>query len=145
MKPSIWNGTPSRTQLVRLWTLKNSSRKFNSNCKPTEQFGTGSGRSVELNTAKTSLILTYAAKDGDVPAVQLTDSTNDGAFVLNTPEVTREAIIQTQEMFDNNGRFLRSGNLVIEHIDTDNTAASFGNQSHFRHTRQQEREPDRHV
>jgi flagellin len=90
----------------------------------TEQFGTGSGRTVELNTGNTSLILTYAAKDGDVPAVQLTDSTNDGAFVLNTPEVTREAIIQTQEMFDNNGRFLRSGNLVIEHIDTDNTAAS---------------------
>jgi len=90
----------------------------------TEQFGTGSGRTVELNIGNTNLILTYAAKDGDVPAVQLVDSTNDGAFVLNTPEVTREAIIQTQEMFDNNGRFLRSGNLVIEHIDTDNTAAS---------------------
>ena len=86
----------------------------------TEQFGTGSGRSVAVDGVSNELIITYSANDGDVHDIQLTDKSNDGYFVLNPVEVSRDALTQTQEKFDNNGRFLRSGNLVIEHIDTNN-------------------------
>ncbi len=84
----------------------------------TDKFGTGSGRSVAISG--TSLVLTYAAKDQDVAAAQLVDASNDGFFKVGTVAVSRNAITQTDENFDNNGRFLRSGNLVIEHTDTNN-------------------------
>jgi flagellin-like hook-associated protein FlgL len=84
----------------------------------TEQFGSGSGRSVAISGS--SLVLTYAAKDQDVPAAQLVDSSNDGFFKVGSVAVSRNAITQTDENFDNNGRFLRSGNLVIEHTDMNN-------------------------
>ena len=85
----------------------------------TDQFGTGSGRSVEVN-ASDELVITFSAKDGDVPDVVLADTANDDFFKIDTLTVSRDAVTQTQEMFDNNGRFLRSGNLVIEHVDTNN-------------------------
>jgi flagellin len=84
----------------------------------TDQFGSGSGRSVAISG--TSLVLTYAAKDQDVPATQLVDASNDGFFKVGSVTVSRNAITQTDENFDNNGRFLRSGNLVIEHTDLNN-------------------------
>ena len=86
----------------------------------TNQWGTGSGRTVEISGSK--LILTYAAKDGDVQSAQLADTSNDGFFKVGAIEVSRNALIQTQEMFDSNGRFLKSGNLVIEHVDVDNNS-----------------------
>jgi len=100
--------------------------QIQSQLQATDQFGSGSGRTVEIGTGVNAnkLIVTYAAKDGDVQNIQLTDTSNDNYFSIGSVVVTRDAITQTQEMFDNNGRFLRSGNLVIEHIDTDNTAAS---------------------
>ena len=85
----------------------------------TEQFGTGSGRTVEVN-ASDELVVTYAAKDGDVSDIVLADTANDDFFKIDTLSVSRDAVTQTQESFDNNGRFLRSGNLVIEHVDTNN-------------------------
>jgi len=84
----------------------------------TDRFGSGSGRKVEIDG--TNIVLTYAAKDGDVPSVQWVDASNSGFFKVDNLDVTRNAVIQTQEMFDANGRFLRSGNLVIEHTDTNN-------------------------
>ena len=87
----------------------------------TDQFGSGSGRSVAISGS--NLVLTYAAKDGDVSNAQLVDASNDGFFKVNTPTVSRNAVTQTQEMFDNNGRFLRSGNLVLEHTDVNNDGA----------------------
>ena len=86
----------------------------------TNQWGAGSGRTVEISGTK--LILTYAAKDGDVQSAQLQDASNDGFFKVGSIEVSRNALIQTQEMFDSNGRFLKSGNLVIEHVDVDNNS-----------------------
>ena len=86
----------------------------------TNQWGAGSGRTVEISGSK--LILTYAAKDGDVQSAQLQDASNDGFFKVGSTEVSRNALIQTQEMFDSNGRFLKSGNLVIEHVDVDNNS-----------------------
>ncbi len=86
----------------------------------TEQFGAGSGRTVAVDGATNQLVITYSANDGDVHDIQLTDKSNDGYFVLDPVVVSRDAITQTQEKFDNNGRFLRSGNLVIEHVDTNN-------------------------
>ena len=87
----------------------------------TDQFGTGSGRSVAVDSSN-KLVITYAAKDGNVTDVQLVDSANDGYFTVASGGVvvSRSAITQTQEVFDNNGRYLRSGNLVIEHVDTNN-------------------------
>ena len=84
----------------------------------TDKFGTGSGRTVEISGTK--LILTYAAKDGDVSAAQLEDASNDGFFKIGSVDVSRNAVTQTNERFDNNGRFMRSGNLVIEHKDMNN-------------------------
>jgi len=95
------------------------AKQIQTQLQSTDQFGTGSGRTVEIN-ASNDLVLTYSAKDGDVPNVQLTDKSNDNFFVISSLTVSRDAVTQTQEMFDNNGRFLRSGNLVIEHVDTDN-------------------------
>jgi len=86
----------------------------------TNQWGAGSGRTVEISGSK--LILTYAAKDGDVQSAQLADASNDGFFKVGSIEISRNALIQTQEMFDSNGRFLKSGNLVIEHVDVDNNS-----------------------
>ena len=87
----------------------------------TDQFGAGSGRTVEISGS--NLVLTYAAKDGDVSSAQLSDASNDGFFKVGTLSVSRNAVTDTQEMFDSNGRFLRSGNLVIEHVDTDNNGS----------------------
>jgi flagellin len=100
--------------------------QIQSQLQATDQFGSGSGRTVAIGTGAdlNKLIITYAAKDGDVQNVQLTDTSNDNYFTVGAVAVTRDAITQTQELFDNNGRFLRSGNLVIEHVDTNNTAAS---------------------
>jgi flagellin len=84
----------------------------------TDRFGTGSGRTVEISGS--NLILTYAAKDGDVSNAQLVDASNDGFFKVGSVTVSRNAVTQTNERFDNNGRFMRSGNLVIERIDTNN-------------------------
>jgi flagellin len=81
----------------------------------TDYFGSGSGRTVGISG--TSLVLTYAAKDGNVPTVLLEDGANDGYFKIDSVDVSRIAITQTVENFDNNGRFLLSGNLVIEHTD----------------------------
>ncbi|MFZ4848780.1 MAG: hypothetical protein ACOYL7_06605, partial [Caldilinea sp.] len=97
--------------------------QIQSQLEATDQFGSGSGRTVEVDGSD-NLVITYAAKDGDVQDIQLTDTSNDNYFTVGAVAVSRDAITQTQEMFDNNGRFLRSGNLVIEHVDTDNTAAS---------------------
>jgi flagellin len=97
--------------------------QIQSQLEATDQFGSGSGRTVEVDGSD-NLVITYAAKDEDVQDIQLTDTSNDNYFTIGTVTVSRDAITQTQEMFDNNGRFLRSGNLVIEHVDTDNTAAS---------------------
>ena len=92
--------------------------QFQQQLQATDQFGSGSGRSVAVSG--NNLVLTYAAKDGDVSDALLADSSNDGFFQVGTLNVSRNAVTQTQEMFDNNGRFLRSGNLVIEHTDTNN-------------------------
>jgi len=92
--------------------------QFQQQLQATDQFGSGSGRSVGISG--NNLVLTYAAKDGDVSDALLADSSNDGFFQVGTLNVSRNAVTQTQEMFDNNGRFLRSGNLVIEHTDTNN-------------------------
>ena len=92
--------------------------QFQQQLQATDQFGSGSGRSVAVSG--NNLVLTYAAKDGDVSDALLADSSNDGFFQVGTLNVSRNAVTQTQEMFDNNGRFLRSGNLVIEHVDTNN-------------------------
>ena len=92
--------------------------QFQQQLQATDQFGSGSGRSVGVSG--NNLVLTYAAKDGDVSDALLADSSNDGFFQVGTLNVSRNAVTQTQEMFDNNGRFLRSGNLVIEHTDTNN-------------------------
>ena len=86
----------------------------------TDQFGSGSGRTVNLGTGNNSLVLTYAAKDLDAPSAQLVDASNDGFFKIGALSVTRNAVTKTDEIFDNNGRFLRSGNLVIEHTDMNN-------------------------
>jgi len=86
----------------------------------TDQFGTGSGRSVEVDS-NDALVITFAAKDGDVPDTKLLDNAGDGYFKINDPIlITRDAVTQTEERFDNNGRFLRSGNLTIEHVDINN-------------------------
>jgi len=95
------------------------AKQIQTQLQSTDQFGTGSGRSVEINTDD-ELVLTYTANDGDVSDVLLTDKSNDSFFVIDSVTVSRDAVTQTQEMFDNNGRFMRSGNLVIEHVDTDN-------------------------
>jgi flagellin len=84
----------------------------------TNQFGSGSGRSVAISGG--NLVLTYAAKDGDVPNAQLTDTSNDGFFKVGALTVSRNAVTETEERFDNNGRFLRSGNLVVEQTDVNN-------------------------
>jgi flagellin len=84
----------------------------------TDQFGSGSGRTVAISGS--NLVLTYAAKDQDVPTAQLVDAANDGFFKVGSVAVSRNAVTQTVENFDNNGRFLRSGNLVIEHTDMNN-------------------------
>jgi len=99
--------------------------QIQSQLQATEQFGTGSGRTVTVDGSN-KLVITFTAADGDVQNVQLTDTANDNYFSIGAGgvAVTREALTQTQEMFDNNGRFLRSGNLVIEHVDTNNTANS---------------------
>ena len=95
------------------------AKQIQTQLQSTDQFGTGSGRSVEIN-GNDELVLTYTANDGDVSDVLLTDKSNDSFFVIDSVTVSRDAVTQTQEMFDNNGRFMRSGNLVIEHVDTDN-------------------------
>jgi flagellin len=95
-------------------------QQFKQQLDATDQFGTGSGRSVAINTTDHTLVLTYNAKDGDVADAQLVDTGNDSYFKVNSLAVSRNAVTQTQEMFDNNGRFLRSGNLVIEHKDVNN-------------------------
>jgi len=87
--------------------------QFVQQLQDTEQFGSGSGRSVAKSVDGTKLVLTYAAKDGNVLDAQLQDSSNDNFFKIGDLKVTRNAVTQTQEMFDNNGRFLKSGNLVI--------------------------------
>ena len=109
---AIKNTTESAVDTSKLLT------QIKQQLQSTEQFGSGSGRSVEISG--NSLVLTYAAKDLDVPAAQLVDSSNDGFFKVGSVAVSRNAITQTDENFDNNGRFLRSGNLVIEHTDMNN-------------------------
>jgi len=53
----------------------------------TNQWGSGSGRSVTIlnsgaytTDTQPTLVVTYAAKDGDVPSVVLSDASNDGFF-----------------------------------------------------------------
>jgi flagellin len=84
----------------------------------TNSWASGSGRKVDI--IGSNLVLTYAAKDGDVPSVVLSDASNDAFFTISANTVSRSPIVQTKEIFDNNGRFLRSGNLVIEHTDLNN-------------------------
>jgi flagellin len=94
----------------------------------TDQWGSGSGRSVSIlnsgaatsDSTQPTIVVTYAAKDGDVPAIVLSDASNDGFFAISSNTVTRSPIVSTKEIFDNNGRYLRSGNLVIEHTDLNN-------------------------
>ena len=99
--------------------------QIQSQLQSTEQFGSGSGRTVAIGTGADAnqLIITYAAKDGDVPDVLLTDNSNDNYFTISAVDVSRDSITQTQELFDNNGHFLRSGNLVIEQTDVNNDGA----------------------
>jgi len=95
------------------------AKQIQTQLQATDQFGAGSGRTIAVDSSD-NLVITFAAKDGDVPDVLLTDPANDNAFVIDTLTTSRDAVTQTLENFDNNGRFLRSGNLVIEHTDVDN-------------------------
>jgi len=112
-----WNDINDGTGSVDAAKLAN---QIKIQLQSTEQFSVGSGRKVAIDGATNELIITYSANDGDVHDVQLIDKSNDGYFVLNPVVVSRDAVTQTQEKFDNNGRFLRSGNLIIEHVDTNN-------------------------
>jgi len=111
-----WNSIQNGSGVVDANKL---AKQIQTQLQATDQFGAGSGRTIAVDSSD-NLVITFAAKDGDVPDVLLTDPANDSAFVIDTLTTSRDAVTQTLENFDNNGRFLRSGNLVIEHTDVDN-------------------------
>ncbi len=75
-------------------------------------FNSKSGRTAEASGA--SLILTYAASDGDVEPVELKGigGTGEIAFTRNTNPL--EAVAQTREVFSGDATFIKSGALAVD-------------------------------
>ncbi len=89
--------------------LDNVGAKLASSLSDTAYFSSNSGRSVSYDSATNKLTVTYNSTDGDVEDTEVTlGSTNLSASAIT---VDREAMTQASEVFDNNGKFLKSGSL----------------------------------
>jgi flagellin len=84
------------------------------------QFGPGSGRKVELadtNAVNDTLVITYAATDGDAIDTKFDDGAS--GIKVGSLTTTQNAVTQTHEQFDNNGKFLLSGAMTISKTGVD--------------------------
>jgi hypothetical protein len=74
-------------------------------------FNSKSGRTAEASSA--SLILTYAASDGDVEPVELKGIGGTGEIVATRDTNPLEAVAQTREVFSGDATFIKSGALAV--------------------------------
>lgn len=88
------------------------TEKLNEN----EQFSVDSGRTVEFDGFDV-ITFTYAASDGDVEKIAVYPP-NDIEYT-NSDDPVRNAITNTKEIFTDNGKFLKSGSLMIEYPGSD--------------------------
>jgi flagellin len=78
-------------------------------------FNSKSGRTA--TPSGDSLILTYAASDGDVPDVELkgfSSSSGDGRMKFAREDNPLEAIVTTREIFSGDATFIKSGTLAVD-------------------------------
>jgi len=90
--------------------------KIKSELDKSKEFGSGSGRTVAIDTVNNSLLITFAASEGDVSTLNFNDGSSGVTVASNT--TTLKAVTQTKESFANNGKFLLSGALTIEKTGT---------------------------
>ncbi len=102
--------------------------KLASSLNDTAYFNSNSGRSVAYDAASNKLTVTYNSTDGDMEETSVTlGSTNLTASAIT---VDRKAMTQAAEVFDNNGKFLKSGSLKMSvasnnGLSSDTVTASF--------------------
>jgi flagellin len=85
--------------------------KIKSALSDTTYFNANSGRSVDVTGNQVTL--TYNSTDGDVPETAVTFGSTNLSLTVAGVTVDRKAMTQASEVFDNNGKFLKSGALKM--------------------------------